>query len=676
MKVSRNGDAMGQRTIVMTAALPYANGDLHIGHMLEHLICDFWTRFQKMRGHDAVFICADDTHGTPIMIAARKQGISPEELIAEMWQRHVDDFRDFEIQHDHYSSTNSPTNRSFAEYCFDALQKSGVVESKPMTQLYCPKDGMFLPDRFVKGVCPKCKAADQYGDNCEVCSATYETLDLINPACSLCNTTPVPRDTEHLFVRLEDFRDFLKEWVPGHVQKEISNKLNEWLASELQPWCISRDEPYFGFEIPGYPNKYFYVWMDAPIGYVSSTKEYCDKHGKRLDHYWKNPKSEIYHCIGKDIVYFHTLFWPAILKSAGFNTPTEVMVHGFLTVDGVKMSKSRGTFIMARNYLQHLDPTFLRYYMACKINDGIDDVDLSLDDFTQRVNSDLIGKITNIASRSAQMLARLDNRIGEMGADGRELVKMAQNRSEEIASYYEAHDFARAMIVIREIADAVNKFFDDYMPWKLVKTDEPKTKEVLAASLNVFRILSVYLKPVLPSYVAKVEKLFNESPYSWEAAQKTVSNHELAHFEHLLGRVDPKKVQEMIDKQKEPGIENRKEPSGPAKGTLSEIEITDFHKVDLRVAKIINAQVVEGADKLLQLTLDLGGERRNVFSGIRLAYKPEDLVGRLTVVVANLKPRKMKFGMSEGMVLAAGPGGKEIFLLSPDAGAEPGQRIT
>jgi methionyl-tRNA synthetase len=671
-----NGDAMGQRAIVLTAALPYANGDLHIGHMLEHLICDYWTRFQKMRGNDAIFICADDTHGTPIMIAARKQGITPEQLIESMWQRHVADFKDFEISHDHYSSTNSPTNRSMVEHCFGALKKAGVVDSKPMRQLYCPQDNMFLPDRFVKGICPKCKAPDQYGDNCEACSATYDTLDLIKPACALCGTTPVPRDTEHLFVRLEEFREFLKEWVPGHVQKEIANKLDEWLSSELQPWCISRDEPYFGFEIPGHPKKYFYVWMDAPVGYISSTKEYCDNSGKQLSHYWKNPSAEIYHCIGKDIVYFHTLFWPAILRSSGFNTPTEVMVHGFLTVDGVKMSKSRGTFIMARNYLEHLDPTFFRYYMACKVNNGIDDVDLSLDDFTQRVNSDLIGKITNIASRSAQMLARLDNKIGEMGADGKSLLKSAQNRAQEIASHYEKRDFARAMIVIREIADAANKFFDDYEPWKLVKTDELKTREVLAAALNVFRVLSVYLKPILPSYVAKVEKLFGEPVYTWESAQATLVNHKLGQFEHLLNRIDPKKVQEMVEKQKatsQPAAEPKVKDSNDAG---KEIDISDFQKIDLRVARIESAQFVDGADKLLQLTLDLGGEKRNVFSGIRQAYEPASLVGKLTVVVANLKPRKMKFGMSEGMVLAAGPGGKDIFLLSPDSGAVPGQKVT
>lgn len=667
---------MSQRTIVLTAALPYANGDLHIGHMLEHLICDYWIRFQKMRGHDAIFICADDTHGTPIMIAARKKGVTPEQLIETMWHRHVADFKNFEIDHDHYASTHSATNRVMAEFCFAALKKAGVVESKPMSQLFCPQDKMFLPDRFVKGTCPKCKSTDQYGDNCESCSATYDTQDLLNPACALCGTKPIPRDTEHLFVRLDDFRDYLKEWVPGHVQKEIANKLDEWLSGELQPWCISRDEPYFGFEIPGYPQKYFYVWMDAPIGYISTTKEYCDKHSKQLAHYWKSPTSEIYHCIGKDIVYFHTLFWPAILRSAGFNTPKEVMVHGFLTVDGVKMSKSRGTFIMAKTYLDHLDPSFFRYYMACKINNGIDDVDLSLDDFTQRVNSDLIGKITNIASRSAQMLARLDNTIGEMGSDGDALVKMAQGRSEEIASHYEKRDFARAMITIRDIADAANKFFDDYEPWKLVKTDEVKTRQVLAAALNVFRILSVYLKPVLPSYVEKVEKLFREERYSWSCAQKVVKNHQLGSFEHLLNRVDPKKVKEMVENQKA-ALEVTSVPQqsqAPERG--SEIDITDFQKIDLRIAKIESAKFVEGADKLLQLTLDLGGEKRNVFSGIRQAYDPASLVGRLTVVVANLKPRKMKFGMSEGMVLAAGPGGKDIYLLSPDSGAIPGHKVT
>ncbi len=671
---------MSERSIVITAALPYANGDLHVGHMLEHLICDFWTRFQKMRGHDALFLCADDTHGTPIMIAARKQNISPEELIEKMWHRHVQDFKDFEIHHDHYSSTNSTTNRQMAEFCFESLKKANVVDVKPMRQLYCGHDKMFLPDRFVKGTCPKCGAADQYGDNCEACSATYDPLDLRSPACALCGSAPSPKDTEHLFVRLEDYRDFLKQWVPGHVQTEISNKLNEWLAGELKPWCISRDEPYFGFEIPGHPKKYFYVWMDAPIGYISATKEYCDKNGKQLSHYWKNPKAEIYHCIGKDIVYFHTLFWPAILKSSGFNTPKQIMVHGFLTVNGVKMSKSRGTFIMAKNYIKFLDPSFFRYYMACKINDGIDDVDFSLDDFTQRVNSDLIGKITNIASRSAQMLARLDNKIGNMADDGAQLVKMAQSKSVEIAEHYENRDFARAMVVIREIADAANKFFDDYEPWKLVKSDEQKTRQVLAAALNVFRILTIYLKPVLPSYALKVEALFCEKSYSWDSTNVILRDHSLGAFQHLLQRVDPKKVDDMVEYQKAESAQALPQKEMPAthdnSSRAGEIEITDFQKIDLRVARIEGASTVEGADKLLQLTLDLGGEKRTVFSGIRQAYRPEDLVGRLTVVVANLKPRKMKFGMSEGMVLAAGPGGKDIFLLSPDSGALPGQKVT
>lgn len=665
---------MTRRNILMTAALPYANGDLHIGHMLEHLICDFWVRFQKMRGHNALFLCADDTHGTPMMIAARKQGITPEQLIERMWVRHVEDFKGFEIAHDHYSSTNSHTNRELAHYCFESLKKAGVVEQKNMRQLYCEHDKMFLPDRFVKGTCPKCGTVDQYGDNCESCSQTYDSLDLKSPRCVLCSHEPVARDTEHLFVRLEDFRGFLKDWVPSHVQREVSNKLDEWLDGELLPWCISRDEPYFGFEIPGHPKKYFYVWLDAPIGYISATQEYCEKHGLKLEDFWRNPKSEIYHCIGKDIVRFHVLFWPAVLKSAGFNLPNQVTVHGFLTIDGLKMSKSRGTFVMAKTYLKHLDPLFYRYYMACKINDGIDDIDLSLDDFTQRVNSDLIGKITNIASRSAQMLARLDNTIGVMADDGRALVQRAQSRGNEIASHYENRDFARAMVVIREIADDANKYFDNYEPWKLVKSDVEKTKEVLAASLNVFRIMAIYLKPILPSYVERVEALFKEKTYSWDSSHVTLERHALSEFAHLLHRVDPKKVAEMIAEEK---AEAQAEAPKTAKiETAPMIEIDDFMKVDLRIARIEAAKPVEGADKLLQLTLDLGGEKRNVFSGIRHAYKAEDLVGRLTVMVANLKPRKMKFGVSEGMVLAAGPGGKDIFLLSPDSGALPGQRVT
>ncbi len=669
------------RNILLTAALPYANGDIHIGHMVEHLLCDFWTRFQKMRGHNAIFLCADDTHGTPMMIAARKQGLSPEQLIERMWQRHVDDFKAFEIHHDHYSSTNSQTNRELANFCFEQLTRAGVVERKPMRQFYCDHDKMFLPDRFVKGTCPKCGTADQYGDNCESCSTTYDSLDLKSPYCAMCGAVPVAKDTEHLFVRLEDFRDFLKDWVPKHVQREVSNKLDEWLDGELLPWCISRDEPYFGFEIPGYPKKFFYVWLDAPIGYISATKEYAEKHGKSLDDYWRSPNTEIIHCIGKDIVRFHVLFWPAVLKASGFSLPKKVIVHGFLTVDGQKMSKSRGTFITAGTYVKHLDPLFFRYYMACKMNSGIDDVGLSLEDFSQRVNSDLIGKITNLASRSAQMLARLDNKLGVMASDGRDLVSRAQARSEEIARCFDDRDFARGMLVIRDIADDANKYFDNYEPWKLVKTDEFKTRQVLTAALNVFRIMAIYLKPILPSYVERVEALFGDRPYSWSSVNDVLENQSLNTFTHLLNRVDPKKVQEMVEDQRlalMADVQPTKQappPAAPAEQPQT-IDIDDFMKIDLRIARITAAEAVEGADKLLRLTLDLGGVTRHVFSGIRQAYRPEDLVGRLTVVVANLKPRKMKFGLSEGMVLAAGPGGKDIFLLAPDSGAVPGQRVT
>lgn len=676
-----------QRKILITAALPYANGDIHIGHMVEHLIVDFQNRFQKMRGHESMLICADDTHGTPIMIAARKKGISPEEMIEQVRVEHIRDFKTFEIEHDHYGSTHSPVNQKLIEGIFKSAKERGNIVQKSMQQLYCEHDKMFLPDRFVRGTCPNCNTPDQNGDQCDACSSTYLTTQVKDPHCAMCGTTPVVRDTEHLFFQLAEFRSFLKEWVGDHTPVEVANKMEEWLGAELQDWCISRDAPYFGFEIPGHPGKYFYVWVDAPVGYMASSKEYCAAKKIDWDAYWRpGTGTELYHCIGKDIMYFHTLFWPAMLKTAGYRLPTSVWIHGMLTVNGAKISKSKGTFINARTFAEYLSPLYFRYYLASKLNDGIGDLDWNFEDFTGRVNAELIGKITNIASRSAQMLEKLGGSLVSLDDEGLSLVRAVQHRSTAVADAFERRQYSKAIGEIREAADEANKYFDTYQPWVLVKTDPERTKVILTAALNVFRILAVYLKPILPSYVTLVESLFQEKPYLWTDAQKILENQPLAKFEHLIKRVDPAKVEAMVvaSRAEAPAIvpteavaKTKREKVAPVDPTklAPEIEFADFAKIDLRVARIAKAEHVEGAEKLLKLTLDIGTETRQVFSGIKSAYKPEDLEGRLTVMVANLQARKMKFGMSEGMVLAAGAGGKDLFLLSPDNGAKPGDRV-
>lgn len=667
-----------KRKIVITAALPYANGDIHIGHLVEYCMVDFWSRFQKMRGHECSYICADDTHGSPIMIAARERGITPEELIAKSHEDHERDFKGFEVEFDNYSSTNTAINKKYTEQFFKKMEESNHLTKRTMEQTYCEHDKMFLPDRFVMGTCPKCNAENQYGDNCEACNATYSTLELKNPQCTICKNKPISKKTDHLFFNLNHFNDFLKKWVPNHTPPEVYNKLKEWLKDDLQDWCITRDEPYFGFEAPGHPGKYLYVWVDAPIGYISSTQEWCDKNGKNIEDYWKSDDTEIYHCIGKDIIYFHTLFWPAMLKSAEYKTPNEVFVHGMLTVNGNKMSKSRGTFINASTYLKHLDPLYFRYYLACKLSSSIDDLDLNFSDFASRVNSDLIGKITNVASRGASMLGKLDGVMGTLSDEGKELVNAAIKKGDKVAEHFEKREFSKAILEIRSIADEANKYFDGYEPWKLIKTDTEKTREVLTTILNLFRIMSIYLKPILPSYVAKVEKLFGEEPYTWDSASVILENHKIAPFKHLMQRLDPKKIDAITDDTKALLAKKAKEKSKKAPKQEPKREIIsfdEFSKVELRVAKIVEANEVKGAKKLLQLTLDIGGETKNVFAGIKSAYNPEDLVGRLTVMVANLAPRKMKFGVSEGMVLAAGDG-SDIAILSPDKGAKPGDLVS
>ncbi|MFN8791863.1 MAG: methionine--tRNA ligase [Bdellovibrionales bacterium] len=680
-----------RRRILMTIALPYANGPIHLGHMVEAIQADIWARFQKMQGHEVHFFCADDTHGTPIMIKAREQKKTPENLIEEVWKDHTQTYRNFEIDFTHYSSTNSPTNRQMCEHFYSKMLEKKAVSRRSIEQLYCEHDKMFLPDRFVKGTCPKCKSPDQYGDSCDVCGSTYSPSDMKDAGCSLCGTKPVKKMSEHVFFDLEPHRELLKSWLGEHTTDEVRKKMLEWFHEELRPWDITRDGPYFGFPIPGEKDKYFYVWVDAPMGYISSSKEYFDKKGLRLEDYWKNPNVEIHHFIGKDIVYFHTLFWPALLKTADFQTPKSVHVHGRLMINGEKMSKSKGNFVGASTYAKHLPSSYLRYYYATKLNSTLDDFDLSFDDFVSRVNSELVGKITNLASRGAQMLGKkAANKMSTCEAEGLKLVKKSQAKAREIAELFDRKEFSKAMTEIRSLADEANRFFDEKAPWKTAETDTAGTIQVLTSTLNIFRCLAIYLKPVLPSYAEKVERLFQEAPYTWADSQKTLENHTIAPFEALITRIESEKVKAIMDETQKETEQIQKEkqaaktnptpspaaakPEGASDGGY--IDIEDFSKVDLRVAEVIQAEAVPEADKLLKIQVDLGElGRRQIFAGIKAAYDPKTLVGRKLLVVANLKPRKMKFGMSEGMILAAGPGAPDLFVLSPDAGAKAGDKV-
>ncbi len=543
-----------KRRIVVTAALPYANGDIHLGHLVEYLQTDFWSRFQKMRGHECLYICADDTHGTPIMVRSRSEGITPEELIARSHAEHLQDFIEFQIDFDHYGSTNCDENRVLSETIFRAMEAAGAVTARVQPQLFCENDSMFLPDRFVKGTCPRCGAQDQYGDSCDACGATYSAEELQHPLCALCGSAPVTRESEHLYFELEPSRDFLKEWIPAHTAPETANKLLEWFDEPLRGWCISRDAPYFGFEIPGHPGKYFYVWLDAPVGYMASLTRWCREHGESFDAWWQSPEAELYHVIGKDIVRFHSLFWPAMLKTAGFKTPDQVFVHGFLTVNGEKMSKSKGTFIKARTYLAHLEAQDLRFYYACKLNSTADDMDLSLDDFIGRVNSDLVGKITNLASRGAQMLhKRLDGICGVMDDDGRRLCAEARARADTVAAHYEARDFNRAMIEVRTLADLANQYFDAKAPWVLIKSDPEAARSVMTSVLNLFRTLAIYLKPVLPAYADKVARMFNEKPYRWSDLAGSIEGAPVNPYDYLAKRVEREAVDAMLAQSAQPG---------------------------------------------------------------------------------------------------------------------------
>ena len=681
-----------KRRIIMTCALPYANGPIHLGHMLEHIEADVYSRFQKMRGHECVFICADDTHGTPIMIKAREQKITPEQLIEKSYQDHISDFKDFSIAFDHYGSTNSPENKALCDIFYGRMKAKNHIHKKPIEQLYCEHDKMFLPDRFVKGTCPKCSTKDQYGDSCDSCGATYSPQELKEPGCSICGTKPVKKQSDHIFFKLNDFKTYLQEWLPQHTSTEISKKMMEWFNEDLRDWDISRDEPYFGFSIPGEPGKYFYVWVDAPMGYVSATDQWAKKNGRNLAEFW-DPASpaEIYHFIGKDIVYFHTLFWPALLKSADFKSPTAVNVHGHVMVNGEKMSKSKGTFISARVYLNHLDPQFLRYYYSTKINGSVDDLDLNFDDFASRVNSDLVGKIVNLASRGAQMLSKkIDGVMSTPDSDGLALLAKIDAQAETVAELYNKRDFSKATTLIREMAELTNKYFDDKAPWKTLEAQPTETKQVLTTTLNAFRKIAIFLQPILPNMAQQVYQLLaeankNQSQYVWDDYKTVLINHKINDYVHLAQRVDADKVKAMIEEQKSiyASLEKAKPVAAKASvnkveaavGPLAEIDFADFDKVELKIGQVVEAEEIKEADKLLRLKIDIGGGVvKQIISGIRMAYKPEQLIGRKLLVCTNLKPRKMKFGMSEGMVIAAGDGGSDLFVLSPDDGAKVGSR--
>ncbi len=669
------------RTILVTSALPYANGPIHIGHLVEYVQTDIWVRFQRMCGHRCFYFCADDTHGTPIMISARAAGIAPEQLIERVYKEHTADFDRFHVRFDNYYTTHSPENKAFSELVFQRLNEAGSVVKREVEQTYCENEKMPLPDRYVRGTCPRCRAPDQYGDSCEVCGATYRTTDLIDPRCASCGATPVSQKSVHHFFKLDRYEQQLKDLIAaGYTQRSVRNKLGEWFQAGLKDWDISRDGPYFGFRIPGEENKYFYVWLDAPIGYMASAKNYCDRHGLDFDELWNHPANELYHFIGKDIMYFHALFWPAMLMGAGFKTANKLFVHGFLTVNGEKMSKSRGTFIKAGTYARHLDPEYLRYYYASKLTDTVEDIDLGIQDFISKTNADLVGKYANLASRSGPMLNKqLEGRLGTLDEDGRQLLGRLVAAREQISAQYEGLNYAAVVRTISALADEANRYVEQNQPWTTVKTDRERTRTTLTAVLNAVRILTIYLKPILPEFARKVEKFLNVGALQFADVEKTLENRAIGEFERLFERIDEEQMTAMIEESKEsqtPQAVPVPPPAEEAEPFKPECTIDDFVKLDLRVARVVKAARVEGADKLLHLVLDVGTVERNVLAGIATAYTPEELVDKHVVYFANLKPRKMKFGLSEGMILAAGSGGKDIFMLAPDAGARPGQRIS
>ncbi|CAA0124043.1 Methionine--tRNA ligase [Halioglobus japonicus] len=683
--------ASAQRKILVTSALPYANGSLHLGHLLEQVQTDIWVRFQKSRGHHCLYVCADDAHGTAIMLTAEKLGITPEQQIENIKREHMRDSAGFLIGFDNFHTTHSEENRFWSETIYQRLKDNDHIASRAITQAFDPEKQLFLADRFIKGTCPRCKTADQYGDNCEACGATYSPTDLIDPVSAISGAKPIEKESIHFFFKLPEFEGMLKEWLASDtLQPQVANKLREWTDAGLQEWDISRDAPYFGFEIPGEPGKYFYVWLDAPIGYIASFQNYCDRTGHPFDEYWqRGGDTELYHFIGKDIINFHGLFWPAMLQSAGLRAPSAIYAHGFLTVNGTKMSKSRGTFIKASTYLEHLDAQYLRYYFAAKLSGSVDDIDLNLEDFVQRVNSDVVGKVVNIASRCAGFLRnKFDNTLSDRCSEAT-MVESFIEAGEAIAQLYEQREFNKAIREIIALADRANQYIDEKKPWALAKQEgaAQEVHDVCSVGINLFRVLMTYLKPVLPAMAEKSEA-FLQCSLDWTALQSPLVAHALAEFQPLLTRIDPKQVAAMIEASKEtqaeaaPPAEKTKTKTKKAKPAAATapadtIEFDDFAKIDLRIAEIVAAEDVEGADKLLRLTLNLGehGDQKQVFAGIKSAYQPEALVGKLTVMVANLAPRKMRFGVSEGMVLAAGPGDEEIFLLEPHAGAKPGMQV-
>ncbi|MDY6942664.1 MAG: methionine--tRNA ligase [Pseudomonadota bacterium] len=670
------------RRILVTSALPYANGPIHLGHLVEHIQTDIWVRFQRLRGHECLLVCADDAHGTPIMLKAEAEQTTPEALIERVGAGHREDFDRFGIGFDNYYTTHSPENQHFATLIYERLRDAGHIEQRTIRQAFDPVKEMFLPDRFVKGECPRCGAPDQYGDSCEACGATYTPAELKNPVSVVSGAAPTEKESLHYFFRLADFTDMLHEWTrSGHLQDAVIHKLDEWFEAGLADWDISRDSPYFGFEIPDAPGKYFYVWLDAPIGYMASFQDLCNRRDDlKFDDFWgPDAATELYHFIGKDIVYFHALFWPAMLHGAGFRTPTAVFSHGFLTVDGQKMSKSRGTFIKAKTFADHLEPEYLRYYFAAKLTSGVDDLDLNLEDFTQRINADLVGKLVNIASRCAGFITKgFDGRLsGELAAPA--LFDTFRDAAEPVAEAFDSRQYGKAIREIMALADRANEYIAEAQPWKLAKDPEqrPQVQAICTMGLNLFRLLVLYLKPVVPTLAGNAETFLQIPPLTWRDAQTPLLDHRITRYSPLATRVEPAAIEALLAATQEDLANETAPPKKELSGgpLMPEIAYDDFAKIDLRIARIAKAEHVEGADKLLRLTLDLGGETRQVFAGIKSAYGPEALEGRLTVMVANLAPRKMRFGVSEGMVLAAGPGGEDLWILSPDEGAEPGMRV-
>ena len=678
-----------RRKILVTSALPYANGPIHLGHLVEYIQTDIWVRFQKLRGHECIYLCADDTHGTAIMMSAQRTGCTEEEWIAGISEEHQRDFAGFGVEFDNYGSTNSPENYELCKEFWQAFRDAGLVKEEAVTQLFDEEKGIFLADRFVSGSCPKCGAEEQYGDSCDQCGATYSAREIINPISTLSGTTPTVKSADHLFIQIEQFHGFLEEWTQSgaHLQTEIANYLKgPFLNEPLRDWDVSRPQPYFGFEIPDAPGHFWFVWFDAPIGYMASTKQYCDRTGEDFDGWWKDPNTEIHHFIGKDITYFHTLFWPAMLKVANFNLPEKIHIHGFLTVDGKKMSKRDGTFVKAETFLKHLNPAALRYYYASKLNNRVEDLDLNLNEFTTKVNTDLVGKVVNLASRTAKFVQEIG--LAEAYPDDGGLFQQGAEAGNAIADAYEACDFNRAMRLIMELADRANPYVESHEPWKLKKDPErqQELQAVCTVALNLFRQIAIYLKPVLPEIAEKTDALLGEPITDWAQAATPLTGSPVAKFEHMMKRIEQKDVDAMIEESKEENADaaetaNEAQYADSPQPLIDEplaeeITFDDFMKVDLRVARVVKAEHVEEANKLLKLTLSLGGdETRQVFAGIKKAYNPEDLEGRLVVMVANLAPRKMRFGVSEGMITAAGPGGEEVFMLGIDEGALPGQRV-